>query len=76
MSSSKPEWMPIESAPKDGTRLLGAVKDEVLIIGWIASIEAWGPIDDGGFGLPSWSDEEVDGWMPLPPPPEHIGEGE
>jgi hypothetical protein len=63
------DWQPIETAPKDGTRILGAINGEVLIIGWILPIDAWGPIDDGGFGLPSWSDGEIEGWMPLPEPP-------
>ena len=66
-------WLPIESAPRDGTEILGWTEDagrvvirwgkhnHVPIYGWIRQIELYG--------------EEVDGfdpelWSALPPPPE------
>lgn len=77
------DWQPIETAPKDGTTVLLAYKDE-LLIGWyqdeqrirhgqvISSTKKW-----TGYGVfdriyPSTSEPppEPTHWMPLPKPPE------
>jgi len=63
------EWLPIESAPKDGTRLLLIDNlDKWVYIG------LWGPhvgddglwIQDDFGGIP---DEQPDHWMPVPAAP-------
>jgi hypothetical protein len=56
------EWQPIETAPRDGTRILVSDADGFMIVAfWFA--DGW---DDGDFrsGL-TWPQY----WMPLPPPP-------
>ena len=63
-----PEWQPIETAPKDGTR--------VLIKGDCTVVAGWQEIT-GMFGLMGWSivndawmsSGEARYWMPLPKPP-------
>jgi len=67
-------WQPIETAPRDGTPILGwfpktehVTWDRVVITHW--------RVDYGGYGLnpPHWSDGSVSGsplhWMPLPKGP-------
>lgn len=57
-----PQWQPIESAPKDGTK--------ILVWNGYPSVAFWGPYstwDDG-----DWHDD-IDGvthWMPILDPPE------
>ncbi len=69
------DWRPIETAPKDGTRIIifGSVTDmePEPRMGW------WGDYDAAGeLGEPLWVDDdgsEIEGathWMPLPSPPE------
>jgi hypothetical protein len=68
------EWQPIETAPKDGTIILGleiqsTLNPEEVVripIYWGGSewILAWGQWDDGTFHI------EATHWMPLPPPPQ------
>ena len=59
-------WQPIETAPRDGTKvLLWCDKDHTVAVGWT--------VDDGEFAY--WDSNSVDGWsythwMPLPDPPQ------
>jgi imidazoleglycerol phosphate synthase glutamine amidotransferase subunit HisH len=64
-------WRPIETAPQDGSRLLGWVDGEVRFIFYGKTshvpIYGWNVCDQGA--------EDCDlvmptHWMPLPPPPE------
>lgn len=59
------EWQPIETAPKDGTRILVPYPlrsgYEVLIVKWNGC--GW---DSDSFWM---LHEEPARWMPLPPPP-------
>ena len=68
------KWMPIETAPKDGTQFLATIcwvivpnhdKPEVGIVEWDPEANCWYS-DNGG-----WLYEEntkVKSWMPLPEP--------
>jgi hypothetical protein len=75
-------WMPIETAPKDGTRILAACPFREgfdLLIAWFG--RDWNALDDDP---PLWLSGDGDGfsvghyftpckpthWMPLPPPPD------
>jgi hypothetical protein len=58
-------WQPIETAPKDGREILGAVGQSyqggVVVIQWSDGLDAW--LDwDRDFWEPTH-------WMPLPAPP-------
>lgn len=58
------EWQPIETAPKDGTLILGVdAHSRIFVMEWENS--SWlsdSCRDFGGFEYPSH-------WMPLPEPP-------
>lgn len=58
-------WMPIETAPKDGTRFLAYQKDRALCeCWWQEDFSNWsGWLDDAD------SEPEPTHWMPLPAPP-------
>ncbi|RVP13134.1 hypothetical protein CN085_19675 [Sinorhizobium meliloti] len=61
------EWQPIETAPKDGTRFLAFVIDDVCILRWHGGQKkgCWHDDNDAiGYGsdFPKF-------WMPLPEPP-------
>ena len=71
-------WQPIETAPKDGTRVLLAVKPADTVDNWYGRT----PPDVDGFGLfkhldngwstpgsGGWADFFFSGWRPLPEPP-------
>ncbi len=66
-------WQPIESAPKDGTRVLGFVGRWVIVRWAVRFSEHYGDTSGG------WYDGEIDGrafpthWMPLPAPPAEQG---
>jgi len=54
------QWQPIDTAPKDGTRILVATDDEVAISSW------------SGQGLTGWNDDYLRAlfprrWRSLPP---------
>lgn len=62
------EWLPIESAPKDGTPILahGDKPGEWAVVAWEFSHDCWACAWD------NWPLEEFAAvhWMPLPKPPE------
>lgn len=71
-------WQPIETAPRDGTRVLLAVKPADTVDNWYGRT----PPDVDGFGLfkhldngwstpgsGGWADFFFSGWRPLPEPP-------
>jgi hypothetical protein len=59
-------WQPIETAPKDMTRVLGYVEESVVVMWWFTysshDYGCWETVD---------GESEVDPthWMPLPNPP-------
>jgi hypothetical protein len=67
------EWQPIETAPKDGTELLGYQPARATIAAAIY-VMRW---EDRGISGPAWYESESEGqerffpthWMRLPPPP-------
>jgi hypothetical protein len=60
-------WQPIETAPKDGTEILSAVKgtNQVLIVRW----EGIGSADRGEWFYDNDGYTWPTHWMPLPEPP-------
>lgn len=64
---SENQWQPIETAPKDGTSILGAHYDAVFSVYWDLSANGW---VDGRTNLyDELSTYPVTHWMPLPAPP-------
>ena len=69
-----PEWQPIETAPKDGTRVLIAFQSigqwVILSAYWNTREDVW--TDDAvvSFGYEETAEYEPTHWMPLPKPPE------
>ena len=62
-------WMPIESAPKDGTYILACMLPNIW--GYRFMQVANFDFDKGVFVVSwDWSQEEFTHWMPLPQPPE------
>lgn len=67
------EWKPIESAPKDGTSVLGyfpagakyVARADVSPIFWEKAMELWTNPVSGHFCFHAPPTH----WMPLPPPP-------
>ena len=65
---SMARWQPIETAPKDGTKILAYDPDR----GGSCEILYWGSWKGKG----AWQDDEANGyyepshWMPLPEPPQ------
>lgn len=55
-------WQPIESAPKDGTRVMVSSRTTVDAAQWSDRRDAW-------MISPDWSTDPTH-WMPLPPAPE------
>lgn len=69
-----PKWQPIETAPKDGTRVVLFMDDEA-IEGWFVSgsrFSGWRIVamPSHGCGCCSYTDPEPTHWMPLPDAPE------
>jgi hypothetical protein len=71
----RPLWQPIETAPKNGTRILAywADTDEHTIIEWWQYSDTdEGTWRQGGSGLgydSGYADDALSHWMPLPEPP-------
>jgi len=59
-------WQPISTAPKDGTRILCALR---LGQGWLQSVLYWGPFDCWCNDHVTIHEPNVRHWMPLPAPP-------
>jgi hypothetical protein len=82
--SDKPQWQPIETAPKDGTQILSYHNREILysngerkkfewiqIVRWAEVMQWDNPEDEYDWLTGSNFDEPTDPthWMPLPKPP-------
>lgn len=67
-------WQPIETAPKDGTAILGLCKGEVgsliMVVWWQESVWFTGWVSGGHRS--DYEDRFVTHWVPLPTPPEGI----
>jgi hypothetical protein len=68
MDRMKLEWQPIETAPKDGRRVIIAIEGcpRAQISEW--DVAAWVTIMAGR----DWIGHKVTHWMPLPEPPSKI----
>lgn len=72
------EWQPIETAPKDGTRVLvfsPDAREPQIFVAWLGSFILPGTKGEEDEGwIDAWSDDLVDAWpthwQPLPAPPE------
>jgi len=67
------DWLPIESAPKDGTRILIARPGYVGEASWIrfdGSEDSYAREGWVGRGLTSWTGSDAPTvWQPIPAPP-------
>lgn len=59
-------WQPIETAPKDGTRVLGCNGESVEVIFWARDIERW---FNQSSEISLWGAFPPTHWRPLPEPP-------
>ena len=59
-------WRSMDSAPKDGTRVLVAIDKRVKVAWWDDNCEWWTEDDEDWFG---WNDAHLHNWMPLPAAP-------
>jgi hypothetical protein len=70
-NTEKPElWQPIETAPKDGTRVLAWDGWSVQTLEYWDGNEEWGQVGDSDRLTVSYPTH----WMPLPSPPKDGGE--
>lgn len=69
------EWQPIETAPKDGTRILGygmvafETKPSMATVRWADTYDEWN-CDPNECSEYSPEKCELTHWMPLPEPPQ------
>jgi len=67
------EWQPIETAPKDGTPVLGYADGGIATVTWIQSTTYGAWAGSWGLLLPGTDSENLmwwpTHWMPLPAPP-------
>ena len=63
------EWQPIETAPKDGTRIIVCRKSTNKYIPMVGE-DRWGEFGGAHCWARSNSETEPTHWMPLPQPPE------
>lgn len=70
-------WQPIETAPKDGCKILCVVREddwaqprtEILLLKWFEDIGLW--VEEYDYmAFTQFTDDEVLYWMPLPEVPE------
>jgi hypothetical protein len=80
-----PAWLPISSAPKDGTEVLVSTANSRGVFEHMA-VASWDDTDEYGRCEPRWTifsgkhhspalDYHPTHWLPLPPPPASCGEG-
>jgi len=72
-TASGEQWRPIETAPKDGTRILGTVvglENSTLVYFWNRLVEEWRVLFSNGLCTPPTH------FMPLPPAPATAEQGE
>lgn len=62
------EWMPIETAPKDGTPILVWNGDYLSMSFWNKTYKQWPDLTDQGSEENAFDDAPTH-WMPLPEPP-------
>ena len=63
----KMEWQPIETAPKDGAKILAYADGSMTVVYWLECGDNWELAESG-----SWAESgewEPTHWMPLPLPP-------
>jgi len=76
MSARIPQWLPIETAPRDEAQIILANGSTVSVGGWVSDVDQ-GAEYEGQLGNAGWWAIEWPGpdapkpthWMPLPPPP-------
>lgn len=75
------EWQPIETAPRDGSRILatgGGLTSAVEIVSYDGRVGCWcaevDTLDDTDFESQGYNRPRL--WMPLPPAPIHPETGE
>lgn len=61
------EWLPIATAPKDGTDILGANAEHVFVVFWLHN--AMHPKPGSWVSRPGCWAFSPTHWMPLPPAP-------
>ncbi|MCW5715835.1 MAG: hypothetical protein KIT43_15095 [Bauldia sp.] len=79
-TGTEPAWRPIDTAPRDGQRILAVVRAteqwpaEVELVRWgdpgHGADKSWIAADSGARGLIVFAEGELVSWMPLPHPPE------
>lgn len=62
-------WRPMDTAPKDGTRILLGKKGFVDAAEWQAEARGWVQNNHPDSGWPDQIFYDPEGWMPLPEPP-------
>lgn len=65
MSIGTHEWQPIDTAPKDGTSILGYDDHDMNIVYW--SFSGWNLVCAGSYA--EYTDWDPTHWMALPDPP-------
>lgn len=64
-------WRPIATAPKDGARILLATKSGHVTVGhWLDNSRTQWPWQGWSTDRGPFTIDGVNGWQPLPPPPE------
>lgn len=65
------DWQPIETAPKDGTKILlyAVIWPDVAVGSWDESNNGWMLYPDSE---DSGRERNISHWMPLPEPPKNV----